>query len=141
MPVPKPESIASAQICLDRLVELFHKKEPDKLGDYAEAIALLKSLVVEEHRSDELHQILERKISDLLTPFAARFGALPGRDGDEYANAFRTSLEWVRCYYDPLMDPQVLLQESKTLAMPREAQSPKRSYFADIKNWLNPPTK
>jgi hypothetical protein len=101
----------------------------------------LKSLVVEEHRSDELHQILERKISDLLTPFAARFGALPGRDGDEYANAFRTSLEWIRCYYDPLMDPQVLLQESKTLAMPREAQSPKRSYFADIKNWLNPPTK
>jgi hypothetical protein len=142
MPVPKPEPIASVQICLDKLVELFHKKEPDTLDDYAEAVALLKSLTVkEEHRSDELHQILERKVSDLLTPFAARLGALPGRDSGQYEDAFRVSLEWVRCYYDPLMDQQVLLEESETLAMPRQPPSPKRSYLASLKHWLNPLTK
>ena len=102
---------------IDKLVVLYQSAGENSLIVYTEVVALLGEISeLSGDRSPELHSVLQLKISDLLAPFASRSGVLPASAGKQHEEAFLRAIEWVRYYFSPGADPNVLLQESETRA-------------------------
>jgi hypothetical protein len=114
--MPSPQQI------LDDLVELFHADEADPLVRHISAVSLVKTLALFDMETREaLASIFLRRQSDLLAGFAVDCDLLLSSPAREYKEAFAQSIEWMRCYFDPLTDQALLLSHACTLAQDKPA--------------------